>query len=397
MRCQICDSHTAPVLDLGNHPLCDDLKPITSSNVSKTYPIEIVFCENCLTAYQRVNVDKNTLFPSTYHYRSRMTGDVLKGMENLVDSLDISSTTSATLLDVGSNDGSLLNFASQKGFNTIGIEPTGAYLDSLERGHSIYNSYFDVDIAKHVKDNHGYPDFITFTNVFAHIDDLDALLDALAILIGPTTRVVIENHYLGAVIQRNQFDTFYHEHPRTYSLHSFHAIAKRLNLNLSEVFFPSRYGGNIRVQISSMPETSNLKSLLEKDLSDCKNLSLMQSNVDKWIISKGRILADLVSKYGPLPSKAFPGRAAILYKLLDLNSSSISCAYEQDSSQKIGYFIPGTNIPIEPDSKLLSSSLSPEIPIINNAWHISSEISAYLRSKGVMNPIIDLIDPSDFD
>jgi hypothetical protein len=58
---------------------------------------------------------------------------------------------------------------------------------------------------------------------------------------------VIENHYLGAVLKRKQFDTFYHEHPRTYSYGSFMKIAETMGMQIDLVQFPSRYGGNIRV------------------------------------------------------------------------------------------------------------------------------------------------------
>ena len=95
----------------------------------------------------------------------------------------------------------------------------------------------------------GQLDFITFTNVFAHIENLSELLAALKVLIGPKTVVVIENHYMGAILDSDQLNTFYHEHPRTYSLKSFTYIAKDLGLNLMDVEFPSRYGGNIRVYL----------------------------------------------------------------------------------------------------------------------------------------------------
>ena len=62
---------------------------------------------------------------------------------------------------------------------------------------------------------------------------------------------VIENHYLLNVIKKTQFDTFYHEHPRTYSFSSFKEIAKSLGMNINKLEFPSRYGGNIRVFISN--------------------------------------------------------------------------------------------------------------------------------------------------
>ena len=100
-------------------------------------------------------------------------------------------------------------------------------------------------MAKKYLAEHGSPDIITFTNVFAHIENLSELIEALLIIMTPRTLLVIENHYLGSVLDSCQFDTFYHEHPRTYSLTSFKYIAISLGVTLQNVEFPMRYGGNI--------------------------------------------------------------------------------------------------------------------------------------------------------
>ena len=80
-----------------------------------------------------------------------------------------------------------------------------------------------------------------------HIEDLTEVLRAVKSMMAENTVVVIENHYLGSVLNGNQFDTFYHEHPRTYSYTSFVHMAHELGVQISGVDFPSRYGGNIRV------------------------------------------------------------------------------------------------------------------------------------------------------
>ena len=86
---------------------------------------------------------------------------------------------------------------------------------------------------------------------------------------------------------------------------------------------------------------------------------------------KSEIL-NLNQKYGPLPAKAFPGRAAILLKVLNLDKKNIDCIFEQPKSIKIGFNAPGTNIPIKSD-KYLKSVINNR-PLINLAWHIKKEI-----------------------
>jgi hypothetical protein len=402
--CEVCENEKLEsVLDLGNHPLCDDLVPVGDSRNCIEYPIEILYCAECCTAHQRFQVPKRELFPTTYHYRSRFTADVLNGMSALVDAtaelLD-SSLNNKVVFDIGCNDGSLLDFFRKKSATTIGIEPTGAYKDALDKGHMIYNDFFSPELALDIKQKHGCPDVITFTNVFAHIENLSELINALKILISPTTLIVIENHYLGAVLEQFQFDTFYHEHPRTYSLTSFIHIAKNLGLKLSDVNFPSRYGGNIRVFLSGAEITKeidhdDLNSILLKESFYGDRLKKMYESILIWKKSMNSRIGNLVLKHGKLSAKAFPGRAAILVKLLELDSNSISAVFEKPGSMKIEHYLPGTRIPILSDDELFSQKQKNAV-IINLAWHISEEIKKYLIANGVEAVVVDILNPNEF-
>src|SRR6266478_2681315 len=84
-NCEVCgNKNLLPVLQLGTHPLCDDLVPLGDNRIPTEYPIDILFCETCLTAHQHFQVPKELLFPKHYHYRARVTGSVLSGMADLV-------------------------------------------------------------------------------------------------------------------------------------------------------------------------------------------------------------------------------------------------------------------------------------------------------------------------
>ena len=400
--CEVCgNTLLQPVLDLGPHPLCDDLVPIGDGRVCKEYPIDILYCAQCATAHQRFQVPKKELFPKTYHYRSRFTADVLDGMSALVDSCErrLSTLSGKVVLDVGCNDGSLLSFFKAKGARTVGLEPTDAYLDGTDKGHALYNAFFSVQSAREIQEKHGHPDVITFTNVFAHIENLPEVIASLKELMTPSTILVIENHYLGAVLDRHQFDTFYHEHPRTYSLSSFQRIARNLGARLTGVEFPSRYGGNIRVFMNGPAagesDVADLDAVLERESHYLEQFSDLRSNVSRWTQTMKRRIADLVARHGPLSAKAFPGRAAILVKLLGLDTGSIAAVYEKPGSMKIGNYLPGTRIPIKSDVELFA--LVPQPPVLLNlAWHISAEIKEYLRRNGYSGSVVDILDPSGF-
>jgi SAM-dependent methyltransferase len=397
-KCEVCGGGALrSVLDLGRHPMCDDLVAIEEKRVCKEYPIEILFCDVCRTAHHRFQVPKQELFPATYHYRSRQTLDVLNGMRRLVEACvqKLGDLKNKNVLDIGCNDGSLLSIFAEHGAQTHGIEPTDAAKDASALGHRVLNRFFAEDAAEDFVRQFGQPDIITFTNVFAHIEDLDAVLRALKLLLTSTTTIVIENHYLGAIIDKRQFDTFYHEHPRTYSAMSFSFIAAALGMFVTDVEFPNRYGGNIRVFLSASSQTNaGAAALSERESRYGDALARMPQEIARWRESKTRQMQQAVTRHGPLMAKAFPGRAAIPIKMLGLDQASIAAVYEKPGSGKIGHFVPGTRIPIFSDDDFPTEKK--DKPLVNMAWHIAEEIQSYLRGRGFTGEIIDIISPSDF-
>jgi SAM-dependent methyltransferase len=402
-RCEVCgNSSLIGVLDLGLHPMCDDLVDVGQQRVCREYPIEILFCETCITCHQAYQVPKVDLFPRSYHYRARFTSDVREGMKDLVNVTErlCGSVLEKIVLDIGCNDGTLLSFFAAKGGKTIGVEPTDAYLDAKIAGHDVYNNFFDSDVAERIVEDHGKPDIITFTNVFAHIENLDGLLEALELLLGDETVLVIENHYLGSVIERDQFDTFYHEHPRTYSLESFQVIARRISCAVISAEFPARYGGNIRVflQRKSSSIEHNEKQLLlsqyhEKEKRFIDRLMLMGDRIECWKLKKTQQITEMNTMFGPLRAKAFPGRAAILVKLLGIDIDSVESVYEKPGSLKLGHYLPGTHIEILSDDQFDTTD---DRPLLNLAWHIPAEIEQYMRRIGYGGMIVNIVDSEDF-
>jgi len=400
-RCEVCGNESLDtVLNLGVHPMCDDLVQAGDNRICKEYPIEILFCKNCNTAHQRFQVPKHDLFPSNYHYRSRFTNDVLQGMKKLVDScIDrVGDIEGKIILDVGCNDGSLLDFFQQKKAVTYGIEPTNASIDAKGKGHIIFKEYLSEQFAEFFVETYGKPDIITFTNVFAHIEDLSGVLKSLKKLLKKTTHIIIENHYLGSVLKKNQFDTFYHEHPRTYSYTSFIYMANTIGLELLNVEFPSRYGGNIRIYMGEGVDNKN--STMRDNLRDKENqffndFSIMRARIESWQQYKSNILKEQFKLHGRIRAKAFPGRAAILVKMLGINEQHVSAVYEKPGSLKIGHYVPGTRIPIYSDDELFESSEENE-PILNLAWHISDEIKNYLNKNGHKGDVIDILSDDDY-
>jgi SAM-dependent methyltransferase len=388
MICEVCRGEYGNLkLDLGSHPLCDDLTPIGSNEVADKFQQLISLCERCLTAHQMVPVKKELLFKPTYHYRAGLTRDVIDGMRTLVKDLagEFSKESGPTsVLDIGCNDGSLLGiFKEEYGSTTIGVDPTGAILESGNKVDYAFNEYFTEATAHKIKQVHPNITLITFTNVFAHIEDLPKLLENLRDLIGESTTLVIENHYLGSILNQNQFDTFYHEHPRTYSLRSFQFIATTLGLTITQVKFPSRYGGNIRVTMKQNGEPADLARYVLSEDSFVKSFSGLQEIYNTWKIDSAKALSELSSR-GPIHGKALPGRAVMLINALKLDHSRMPIIFEQPTSPKVGNYVPSTQIKVLSDEELLSNS--PKVLIVWS-WHIIDEIVKYLDSIGYKGEI----------
>jgi SAM-dependent methyltransferase len=397
MKCEICNKKLKKSFTLGNVPLADNLKKNKQDSLRiKKYPVTIFHCKNCQTLFQKKVINKKKLFHKEYHYRPRFTKDVLDGMKSLVQKikkLQGIDLREKKILDIGCNDGSLLNFFEKEGCKTYGIEPTNAGLEA-SKTHKVVKDFFNIKTAKYFVKNFGYPDIIVFTNVFAHIENINQLINSLKILLNKKKVIlVIENHYLLSVLKKFQFDTFYHEHLRTYSLNSFFKISQKLEMNLFKYEFPKRYGGNIRVFMKrnkfSQNKISkiNLVKLLNEKKEINKNLFLFRKRINSWIKLKLNFFKDINKKFGPIQAKTYPARASLIINILKLNSKNISNIYEKPGSKKIGYYVPGTDIKIISDKDIKNK----KIPLINFSWHIKNEIKKYMILNNYKGKILNII------
>ena len=384
------------IYKLGNFPLCDDLIKIGSNKKNKVYPINLRHCRICNTIFNDHKIKETVIFPKDYHYRAKLTKDVVNGQRDLINFLikGNNKLKNKIVLDIGCNDGALLDLLKKKGAKTIGVEPTNAAKDTNSY-HDIYNTYFDEKVVKIIKKKYPIIHYIIFTNVFAHINNFHKLIKDLKKLLSCQTKLVIENHYLGSVINKFQFDTFYHEHPRTYSLTSFYYISKILGLKIEKFSFPKRYGGNIRVVYSNSLQNNKVLDIVKKEKIYLKLFKKNYLKFKKWQEIMKKRLSNFNIKYGPLKGKAFPGRAALIIKFLNLDEKKIDIIFEKKNSKKVGCYVPGTKIKIISDNLMKRNLKNYKGPIINFAWHINKEIKSYIKEKKINNKILDIINVNE--
>lgn len=379
-QCQVCGNKKLfKFLDLGYQPLADDLLPSESKKRGVIfYPLTISLCEKCSLLQNDYVVGDKKLYPKTYHYIPGITKDVLENFnimsQFIIDKYKLNKDE--LIVDVGCNDGSLLNeFKKKKFTNLLGIEPTDTVNLAKKKNIKVIQDFFNISSAKKAKKKYGHAKIITTTNVFAHTNNLYDFINAAKKLISKEGIFIIENHYLSDVVKKNQFDTFYHEHLRTYSLKSLIKLLGYYGFNILDAYTSDRYGGNIQAHftLKKVKISSNVKKILEREkkqnLHKKTTYIKFKENIEKSKVRLKKFLEKNKNKI--IVAKAFPARASILIHYFSFLKEHIRYIAEQPTSLKLNYFVPGTNI------KIISSEVMkkqrPDIVVVL-AWHLFDTI-----------------------
>ena len=226
------------------------------------YPAELLVCRACHLAQLGFAVDPATLFPPGYPYTSGSTrvlrdnfADLYREVRNRfpLDADDL-------VLDVGSNDGTLLANFQKGGHRVLGIEPTDTGAIARERGIPTLQAYFSPGSVDRILGEHGQPRVLTAANVFAHIPEVHEVVESIERLIGREGMFVSESHYLGDLIETLQYDAIYHEHLRYYSLTSMLALLEQHGFGVVHVKRIPTHGGSIRVYATIKAGTAMKRS-----------------------------------------------------------------------------------------------------------------------------------------
>lgn len=393
--CQICGSKKLiDLFDFGFQPLADDLVSI-KKKITETifYPLNIKICNKCRLLQSGYIINDRKLYPKNYHYRPGITKEIVNNFKTLSKSILTLygiNTDNDLILDVGCNDGSLLKEFKKNGCKrNLGIEPTNTINFAKQKNISTLQNFFNIKTAKKAKNKFGCAKIIVTTNVFAHTNHLYDFIKGIKILLDRKGVFVIENHYLVDVIKKTQFDTFYHEHLRTYSLKSLITLMKYYDLNLIDAYTTSRYGGNIQAHFARFkkPYNSRIKKILDDENYYFNDEKIFNNFVKKIETSKFNLNKFLnYNSDKIIVGKAFPARASVLLHYFDGLKNNINYIYEQPTSKKLNFFAPGTNIKI-----LSSNNMKKKEPdyVIILAWHLFDTI--YKKWKRIFKKPVKFI------
>ena len=387
--CQSCGSAgLRPALFLGFLPPVNSMRPLGApADEEPWFPAELLVCPSCHLAQLGFAVEPSILFPPGYPYTSGSTRVLRDNFADLAQEASdrLGLAASDLVVDIGSNDGTLLASFLERGQLVLGIEPTDTGKLAREHGIPTLTRFFEPDVVDVVLGEHGRPRLLTATNVFAHIPDVHAVLDAVDRLVGEEGTFVTESHYLGDLIETLQYDTIYHEHLRYYSLTSLSTLLEGHGFRIVHVKRIPTHGGSIRVYATKAnhPVDPSVAELLADErasgLADDSWISDFRRRVLQSKLDLLGLLRELKLGGARIYGIGAPSRASTFVNYVGLDDGILDCVLEISTSKKLDKYLPGTAIPVLDEQKLFADQ--PEYALLLS-WHIADELRGNLVRNG---------------
>ena len=344
------------------------------------YPLDIFFCEDCNHVQLLDVVDSSILFED-YVYVSGTSPVFVKHFEEYANFLinNYLENKKSLVIDIGSNDGTLLHFFKENGNKILGIDPAKE-ISSKANSNSIetLNSFFSFELSKSIRKKYGTAEIITANNVFAHVNDMKDLINGIKNLLSPNGVFVFEVSYLVDVIQKNLFDTIYHEH---ISYHSVIPLIKFFNDNemeLIEVIRVDSHGGSLRGIAQMKDGLRKIGDSVKQCITLEKEIGIDQfetyvkffQNINKEKNELQKLLQKLKNDKKSIVGFGAPAKATTFLYHFAIKPEVIDYIID-DSPLKQGLFTPGMHIPVYSSEKLYEKN--PDYVIIL-AWNFAESI-----------------------
>jgi SAM-dependent methyltransferase len=396
LQCQNCATQPlTSVIFLGHLPPVSTMYPIDAPPLREAwFPAPVCYCSACHLVQLGYVEDPELLFQPEYKYTSGTTKSLQENFADLSRQAHsrFGLTAQDLVVDVGSNDGTLLSNFQALGHRIVGIEPTKVGDIAVAAGIPTVRGFLGAATAAAVVAKHGKAKIVTAANVFGHMPDIDEVMSSISTLLEPDGVFVSESDYLLDIVDGLQFDTMYHEHLRYYSVHSIESLLERRGFHVISVQRIGTHGGSIRVYAtrgSAFPRDDSVGRALQIERSAGINSSAwIQGFRDRTTASKLRmfeLLASVAGKGHRVYGIGAPARSTTLIHYFGLDVGVLDCVLEVRGSKKIGHYIPGTRIPVYDESKLLEDQ--PEFALLLS-WHIADELVGILRKKGYKGSFI---------
>ena len=360
--CRGCGSHDLElVFSLKPSPIGDAYVTSEQVNVPQPcYPIDLHMCRKCGLA-QIIDVIDSEILYGEYIYVTASSMGLADHFRSYADRVTKRCRLSpgSLVVDIGSNDGTLLRCFQEQGMNVLGVEPASHIAaQATASGIRTVDKFFTPDLAKKMVNEHGQAKLITANNVFANIDDLMSWVNAVNELLARDGVFVFESYYLADLVQNMVFDFIYHEHLSAFSVKPIQALFERVGLELVAVERVSTKGGSLRYFVQhpggvlehdgSVDEMLNLEESME--LYQKKTFSAFADKVNALKKKTQKFLAQAKSM-----GKIVAGFGASITGTTLIYNFEIGGYLDylvDDNVAKQGRFSPGLHLPVLPTSAL---------------------------------------------
>jgi hypothetical protein len=396
LECQVCGStNLQQVIDMGFCAPCDSL--LTSAKLKEaelSYPLNMVRCRDCGLPQIDYVVDGSVLFHPEYPYRSGITNPLRKNLLNVSKHLvgKVGLKPGSLVVDIGSNDGTILEGFKSEGMRVMGVEPTNIAKIAINDGIPTINKFFTTDVASEIVESCGKAVVVTAANVFAHVNQLKSLMDGVTELLEDGGYFISESHYMLDILETLQYDSIYHEHLRYYLIRPLQTLFNNYGYTLVDVERISNYGGSIRVYAQK-----GLNHAVRDSVRQLLDIELQQGAYEEETFKNFavRILqarADLRSTLVRLQQEGqsvvgigCPGRCVTMLNYCGVTPDLMPYIAEQSTSLKLGLFTPSTHIPVVDEERMLREQ--PDYAVVLS-WHYADSIVRSLKEKGLKSKIV---------
>ena len=381
-QCRICGSKNLhQFLSLGSMPIPNGF--LSKEELKKPeiyYPLGVYFCETCNLVQLTHVVPPEIMFKNYLYIPSTSTTMIQHFKELANEAVEKFKLSPKDLvIDIGSNDGALLNFFQEDEVKTLGVDPASNLVKIAQlKGVETIDDFFTASLAKKILKEKGKAKLITATNVVAHINNLHDLCKGISLLLDKEGVFIAEFPYLPDLLTKNEFDTIYHEHLSYFAIKPLTKLFEKHQMRLFDIKRIPVHGGSIRIYVSHdksrHKQSKTVKEFLEQEL--LKKLHTKEPYDDFGRRVK-IIKRDLLSFLKKLKAqgKSIVGHGAAAKGNVLLNYCGIDTDlvdYIVDSiSFKQGRYTPGTHIPVYPEKRL-----EKEVPdyTLLLAWNFADEI-----------------------
>jgi SAM-dependent methyltransferase len=387
LACRFCDTPLENIfVDLGMSPPCQSqISPEQLGTSEKFYPLVAYVCGECFLVQLPEYINPEEIF-TEYAYFSSFSDSwldhVKKYTEMMCERFDLDSTSS--VVELASNDGYLLQYFASRGVPVLGVEPARNVADvAIEKGIPTVKKFFGKRTAKELIDDNGKADLILGNNVLAHVPDINDFVGGMKALLKQHGIITMEFPHLMRLMERNQFDTIYHEHYSYLSFLTVERIFSFHGLRLFDVEELETHGGSIRIYACHTDDeekstTENVKRLKEVEVNEGFNkLETYSMFALKVMDTKWKLLEYLIqikSQGKTIVGYGAPGKGNTLLNYCGIRTDFLDYTVDRNP-YKQGNYLAGTHIPIYSPDRIIETK--PDYIFIL-PWNLKTEIADQL-------------------